>query len=138
ACGDPCAQKISGTPCGDPCAKPVKNPCEPKCKTKSGPCGECVTECKMPKVDADIERLKVVNPKCTRDLCVEWQVDIENMCGPYDLIIQIKDDCDAIVYERVIALDSPYRTRRQGTKNYYRGSYTDQLPEGLAYSGKLK
>jgi hypothetical protein len=138
-CGSPCAAKASpcaatASPCS-PC-KVAKNPCEPKCKTVSGPCGECQTKCKMPKVDADIERLKAVVPECSQQLCVEYQVDIENMCGPYDLIIQVKN-CDRIVYEKVVELENPYRVGDQGTENHYRGSFTDTLPEVFRHNSKF-
>lgn len=140
ACGSPCAERTV-SPCAEKKCESkceAKNPCAAKCKTKVGKCGECKTVCKTPKVDADIEKLKVVKAECSRDLCVTYQVDIENMCGPYDLIIQVKDDCNRIVYERVVALEAPFRTGDNGTENHYRGTFADQLAEGLAETGKLR
>jgi hypothetical protein len=60
------------------------------------------------------------------------------MCGPYDLIIQVKDDCDRIVYERIVALESPYHTEDDGSEQHFRGSYADQMAETVALNGKLK
>ena len=137
ACGSPCEAKAS--PC-EAKVKPCKvkaSPCEAKCKTKATACGGCETKCKAPKAHADIERLKVVKAECSDQLCVSYEADIERQCGDYDLIIQVKDKCHRILYERVVALDAPYRSSDQGTENHYRGTFSDTLAQGADSAGGL-
>ena len=120
ACGEsPCAKR---TACAEaaPCAPVACAPCQTKCETKCPPA-----------VKADIERLRAINPKCSTQLCVAYQVDLENACADdYDLLVQVKCKKNgSIMFERVVALDNPYNTH--GHHRRYRASFQDDLAQTL-------
>jgi hypothetical protein len=136
ACGQKatCGQK---TACGSPCQPACKpaNTCKPaKCKTvcKTDPCDPCkktmVTVCEKP--GADIEALKAINPKCSTDLCIGYQVDVQRTCDEFDLLVQVKH-CKNVVYQKLIHLDTPYRTDKDGDRHFH-GSLSDQLSEVIS------
>ncbi len=132
---DPCVETTSACieRTSDRCVERTASTCGP-CVERTADCGPCETKCetKCRQANADIERLRAVNPKCTTDLCVTYQVDVDYVCADdYDLLVQIKcKDNDSIIYEKIVTLADPYEIDHNGRK--YRGTFADTLPQTLA------
>ena len=110
------------------------------CKEKVS-CEKPCKPCKVPKVDADIEKLKVTRGKCSNDICIEYQADIDHPgCTQYDLVIQLKDKCGKVVWETVVQLDEAYKVDHKHCQHFhYKGTFAGKLPESCCEQlGKLK
>ncbi|GMU20209.1 MAG: hypothetical protein AMXMBFR13_03080 [Phycisphaerae bacterium] len=130
---NPCGQ---ANPCGkaNPCAK--SSPCgeikgNPSAPAACGPCEvKCETKCpKRKAVDADIERLRVINPECTTELCVDYKVEIEHSCPgeEFDMLLQVTCG-DAVIYERLIPLNNGMPDGNDDELEFH-GSFTDSLAQ---------
>lgn len=116
---------------GEPCAPCVECACKPK-RTRNicNLCGllsrrdKCEVKCCTAK--ANIEKLRVSNPKCTHDLCVTYKVEVDCPTEEYDLVVQIKCE-DQIMFERVVALENGVPDKGGRQLEYY-GTFSDCLP----------
>ncbi|GMU24740.1 MAG: hypothetical protein AMXMBFR13_48120 [Phycisphaerae bacterium] len=127
------SRRIVGTPIArsNPCG--TANPCgkTSACGTAKGcPPAACVTECapKCKGADVDIEDLEAFNPECTTDLCVEYEIEIEDACpgDAFDLLVQITCN-DMLIYERLVPLDQGVKDH--GNEYIHKASFTDQLAQ---------
>jgi hypothetical protein len=118
ACASPCEIK------GEACASPCESKCEEKCEVK----------CKQAR--ADIERLHAVKGKCDDQICVKYAVEIAETTGEqFDLVLQIKDRCDKVVWEKVVALDCPRKANCHEEK--YKAAVGDVIAQ-CTFDERLK
>lgn len=121
------SRRIVGTPIArsNPCG--TVSPCGP---AQACPPTACVTECapKCKGADVDIEDLEAFNPECTTDLCVEYEIEIEDVCpgDAFDLLLQITCN-DMLIYERLVPLDQGVKDH--GNEYIHKASFTDQLAQ---------
>ena len=113
--------------------------CEKKIK-----CDKCEVKCPKPcckKEHADIEKLTAVKGDCSGTMCVKYQVEISHFCPDstkqYDLVLQVKDRCKKVVWERTIELGAP--CSESCHKRLYAGNFSDELAcaEGWRIEGNV-